>query len=1068
MEKMKNGTCRGFKVRLAVVMTVALIVLSAVVAVVVAHGASYDMAFVPVQIYHPDLDSGFTLTNSVNSTVYGSSSYTTLMVETSGGDITTSSYNGVTAYGITPNDSQAAPSVSISFKVNSSAGIDQCMEGSSQWMLCDDSWGTYENQKVNGVTTGVVKSGALIVQTSLDGKTWSDDNKAKYTNGLYTTDYFTHHGRETKTIYTPSGSDVNRGVYIRVLYAYEVYDYVSCSHPTKFLWITTGHKHKNDNVYHNYVECFTFYLCNNSPEAVTFHNLSADDKFPEKMLDEDGNAIEAYKQSETMLSGAGTVTGFKLDKSKNAAASVEVLRNGTKIGIPSDQKFVDDGRYDICVTTALGVTKKTTLYVDKSSDEESLATYFGEGFLHGSKRIYSDGELPVFEGGKTYFSLREVSEYLLPLSGTIKNKTTGSTITIDSSRAPQNGTILSAGEYEATFTTNPLFDTDKASGDARVFTFRFHVIEQGSAPGPVLNRKNLMSYATSSVSDAYPLYYGITFQSAGKGAITLAFADYSSALEYAYNYEKGVVEEQADGSFLYTGSLNITGRKRAYDDTWDLTDAIYHFAEQAVNCEYFDMSAEHSYLSLDEQLLESVDNLRTLELTRSVVVFASDEHRNALMTRDALPVIHPKQHAYLTLEGETVLVPNDFTFIKDANGYDSQNVTVLDCTGKAFDIEYNRGAGEQLLEKGCKTGVITIIEETVYGDTTTYQALFVEEGVNASTVRLEVELNGESKSFSVSQKEQGLVLEANIFTLASVVDTLDPYSIIKVVKDGKTQEEQVFCIHDMKEITFGQVGEYHFSCVNRLGFSFDFSVAINSPSDIVLEFKGEGADGLSPIITHYQDNYVTLPTLSRYGYEFRGFMAPNGELYNHSISEILFKGKTLLEPVWEAKEFFVSFDNGVEPLCVRFGEEYTLPLPTLDAGYSFVEWTCDNVPVQNNRIAILSEGNVNLAAKVEKTHAVVSFDTQGGSALSSMLCSLDEVLELPTPVREGYRFAGWSVNGESLGSELAVSSLDDVVLTASWEKSTDPLAISAVVVSSLLFAVGAFLLVKYFARRKGV
>ena len=1018
--------------------------------------------YVPMQMYHPNLDTGFSLTNKVDKTVYGSSAYTTLSVESNNGDITTSTYKGFTAYGINGTD------VSLKFKINYIATIGQCLNG-SQWMLSYDSWGASENQKINGVVTGKIESGAIIVQTSYDGENWSNENKAKYSGGLYTTDYQFHYGTKTKTIYTPDGNDVSRGIYIRVLYAYEVYDQVNCSHKNSKwdrFWGASKYKHDNDNVYHNYVEVYSLYLCNNSPDAVTFHNLSSTDKFPEEMLDENGNIIEAYKQSETMLSGAGTVTGFAIDNALNTASSVEILRNGSKISIPSDKKITDNGRYDIKVTTPLGAVKQTTLYVDTSSNDDSLISYFGKGFLYGSKRIYSEGDLPVFEGGKTFYFLKEVSKYQLPLSGTIKNLTTGSVIVIDATRIAKSGVLSEPGKYEVKLTTNASFATDKASGDAKLFTFRFIIIEEGTAPGPVKNQKHLKEYGVSNISDCYPFYYGITFPSANKGYITLAFADYDSAVDYAYNYEKGVVEQQSDGSYVYKGVLSLNGRKQEYNSTWDLTDAMYYFATQAVSLEYFDMSEEYTYLTLDEELLETTSNLRALELDRSVVVFVNEDHRNALITSDHLPIIYPKRYAYLTLNEGTQSEHHDFQFVRDLNGYDSHKVQVIDRKGNIFDIEYNRGVGQQLSEKGCATGVITIVESTLYGDSTSYQAVFISKDINTAIVTVNYKIGNEDKTTEITQHEKGLYFEANIFSLRNVVDSLDPYSIIKIVKDGKTHEQQVYCIKDVCDMTFGTAGRYEFTCVSRVGCTFDFCIEINSPGEIRIDFEGIGSDSIQSIVTHYQAQNIILPEATRYGYTLIGYSDGNGNIYNQSISEILFKADTILKPVWEAKQYKINFDSNVLPLDVTFGEEYSLPIPVATAGYSFVSWTLDNEEISNNKLSILSEGDVNLVAKFEKTHAIVSFDSQGGSAVPSKLCGIEDIIiELPTPEREGFKFAGWLYNGQTI-EELTVNSLDDITLTAVWEKEINPIIITAIAGCLTVLLCGLFFTTKAILKRR--
>ena len=81
------------------------------------------------------------------------------------------------------------------------------------------------------------------------------------------------------------------------------------------------------------------------------------------------------------------------------------------------------------------------------------------------------------------------------------------------------------------------------SGDRKIFTFRFEIIAEGTAPGPVINQQKLKEYASTTVSDSYPLYYALRFPARGKGTITLAFQNWEDAYNYAYNHESGRVQK---------------------------------------------------------------------------------------------------------------------------------------------------------------------------------------------------------------------------------------------------------------------------------------------------------------------------------------------------------------------------------------------------------------------------------------------------------------------------------------------------------------------------------------------
>ena len=71
----------------------------------------------------------------------------------------------------------------------------------------------------------------------------------------------------------------------------------------------------------------------------------------------------------------------------------------------------------------------------------------------------------------------------------------------------------------------------------------------------------------------------------------------------------------------------------------------------------------------------------------------------------------------------------------------------------------------------------------------------------------------------------------------------------------------------------------------------------------------------------------------------------------------------------------------------------------------------------------------------------VSFDTAGGEAIESVTVESGTNIDLPVPVREGYRFVRWTQNSRSMTSPYPVNS--DAVLTAEWEICTFNVSFSA-------------------------
>ena len=91
------------------------------------------------------------------------------------------------------------------------------------WIIQSDSWGKSKSDKIYDVSTGEIGTGAVIVQTSADGKDWIRQENLGYANGLFNTDFQKNYGgRRDVLIYTPNGLDVVNGVYLRISFSYSI------------------------------------------------------------------------------------------------------------------------------------------------------------------------------------------------------------------------------------------------------------------------------------------------------------------------------------------------------------------------------------------------------------------------------------------------------------------------------------------------------------------------------------------------------------------------------------------------------------------------------------------------------------------------------------------------------------------------------------------------------------------------------------------------------------------------------------------------------------------------------
>lgn len=810
-----------------------------------------------------------------NTASFGMSSFTNLKLGYQDNSrITTSDKNGFDAYGITGDNLSLYLQLAESEKLFANG-----------WEVCVDDYGKKEKETIFGAKTGEIATGALVIQKSVDGKEWENIEHGKYAKGLYTTDFYNYYGNKGDVcIYTPDGNEILNGIYLRVIYAYKL-------------------KATDSKEYNRCLEVYEIYLCSSELGAVTIHNLTVSDEMIKSTIGEDNaDWLEVYKNAESLVSGSGTVTGFSVDTKGNPTVTYSVKRNGKDIAIPANHEFTEDGKYEIRLKSAVGDTETVILYVDKSSSKEALKTYFGDGFISG-KRIYGEGNYPVYEGGSTNYSIQKISKEYLPIGGTIINTSTGEKTEIPMLHEGILGKITTPGDYVAVLKTEP----NVSSGDWRVFTFNFKVIPEGTAPGPVVNHNHLNDYSKTTMNDSYPMYYGVTYESALGRKITLAFATKEAAKQYAYNYEKGKAQKQSDGTYRYTGSCIM---EQKYVSAWDLTDAMYQFAEQAVQTLYFDMSDPFKYLTLPASV-ENIKNLRTLELNNNVVLFAEEEREPLCEKVESLPIISRKIGYYLEPgeSGETYTDYIDFKFKKDKYGVDSDKVIITDCNGKDYQIQYGIGVGLQLMQQNCPTGIVTITETTCYGDSSSYQAVYFAENENTAFLEIAYYDGKTEKRASFSQKDDEKTIEVDAFKIADVADELDPYSIVRIEEIGNEQNTVYYVADQVATHVWSEPGEYRISVINRMGYHYSINARIVDSEYVTISFTGDETDELEAMLTSVGEKNIQLPKLSRYGYEFIGFESDTGTIYTDEIPVITDNNELVLNAVWKAKEYALTLQD---------------------------------------------------------------------------------------------------------------------------------------------------------------
>ena len=179
--------------------------------------------------------------------------------------------------------------------------------------------------------------------------------------------------------------------------------------------------------------------------------------------------------------------------------------------------------------------------------------------------------------------------------------------------------------------------------------------------------------------------------------------------------------------------------------------------------------------------------------------------------------------------------------------------------------------------------------------------------------------------------------------------------------------------------------------------------------------------GTSEALVYTVEQAVTLPTPTREGYDFLGWtvnsdmapqltvVLPQGSIGNRTYTAN-----------WELIGYTITMDlNGgsgeTALLYTVIDDDFALPTPTRN-GYEFVGWTGEGIimPQLNVTIPTGSTGNKAYTANWQVIEYTITLDTNGGPNVSPIKYTVEDSFTLPYPLRPGYEFAGWTLDGSGM------------------------------------------------------
>lgn len=582
-----------------------------------------------------------------------------------------------------------------------------------------------------------MEKGVVIIQSSPNGK--------DYTNLIEPIcNFFAEHPRG---MVLPV--EVTNKGYYRIIIAYQTQRYVG-----KKLVVLDN----NEDRYH--VEVYAFRITKDSIEGLE--------------IEDDGYSLTTLEKGETLTDNASTTRGFVVDK---LGTNYEVKINGEVV---SDRSCItENGYYTIQVSTPLGKTQTTHVYVFRDDETNGAATYFADVPVTGY-RVFRDGSLPTFDQ-RTTIQLLGTSDQVPPLTGVITNLDTGEETVFDGSSRDQQTIDLTEGTYHA-----DLFSGYTESGSVYHYELNFNIIAEDSKP--YVNYRSLMS--TDRLSDLSSKYYQVAYQTTRGGYIFVCFSDQQRAFKYAYDIEKRFVEDRR------YKSLDNPNVKVKYstdgEGLIELTQAINHYADLNIEISFFNPNDVFTYRTLDDP--DQLSNLEALSLPESVKVIPSQDEKDLMYQRQ--PFL------------------NDFTFIHVAD-YD---VVSVDAFCRSNNTTYPIQFGIPVEEQLTVSSEYYITETNSYGDTNTYSAFYAANNQTKITWK---SATADGTEFTETSCGNAQELTADAIEIISANNQVDDLSIVTITPSNGYSYSITCLVSDLEGLILNQKGSYTFVFVDRVGNSYE-------------------------------------------------------------------------------------------------------------------------------------------------------------------------------------------------------------------------------------------------------
>ncbi|WP_336636402.1 InlB B-repeat-containing protein [Lysinibacillus fusiformis] len=216
------------------------------------------------------------------------------------------------------------------------------------------------------------------------------------------------------------------------------------------------------------------------------------------------------------------------------------------------------------------------------------------------------------------------------------------------------------------------------------------------------------------------------------------------------------------------------------------------------------------------------------------------------------------------------------------------------------------------------------------------------------------------------------------------------------------------------------------------------------PLKYTVSFEVDGGSTVSnQSVAHGEKASEPTPAPTKAGYTFEGWYKDVGRTQLYDFTNVITENTTIYAK-WNAQTYTVSFNtdggSAVSDQSLAYGEKASAPTPApTKAGYTFEGWYTDVTHTDIYDFNKEITANTTIYAKWEPLKYTVSFEVDGGSAISHQSVAHGGKATMPQvePTKAGYTFGGWYTDaGHTQAYDFTNVITENTTIYAKWKAQT--------------------------------